>query len=54
MNRDLSKVAAIGVAAIKPVVHNEKRLETGSGRHRLSRLEHIRAKNFHDQAAGHA
>jgi hypothetical protein len=54
MKRDFSPVAASRTAAIVAVRHKGKRFESGSGRHSLSRLEHIRAKNFHDQAAGHA
>jgi hypothetical protein len=54
MNRDFSLVAASGVAAMQAVRQDGNRFEAGSVCHRLSRLQHVRAQNLHDQAAGHA
>jgi hypothetical protein len=54
MKRDFSQVAASGVAAIQLVCQDEYRFEAGSVWQRLSRLQHVRAQNLHDQAAVHA
>jgi len=54
MKRDFSPVAARRTAAIATLRHNGKRIEACLARNRLSRLQHIRAQDFHKQAAGHA
>lgn len=54
MNRDFSPIAASRTAAIVAVRHNGRRFEIGSDRYRQSRLQHVRGRNLHEQAAGHA